>query len=295
MFEAIRRVEHVRAEAHFLQVADQSLGAVRINVAGALDTIGLLASHFEAASPGSTSRRAFATLVAPALANHGYLQALEWIPRVERVARSHYEALARADGIPEFRFRELRKGGSLEAAGQRDEYFPVFYVEPLGGNERALGYDLASNPVRLMALAEARDSGKIVATARVRLVQEKGDQYGTLIFAPVYNRPGPETAVARREALRGFALSVVRIGDLISGADYARQRGESRLVDIHLFDMGAPKTQRQLYPTTPETIRESWPAGCTRKPGSTLGGGVGSCWRRPEPGLPICRRRLVLL
>jgi PAS domain S-box-containing protein len=257
MFGVVRHLEGVRAEAHFLQVADQSLAAVRINVAGAVDTLSLIASHFEAAGPEGASRRAFATLVAPALANHRYLQALEWIPRVDRAARSRYEVLARADGMPQFRFTELRKDGALAAAGERDQYFPVFYVEPLAGNERALGYDLASNPVRLRALAEARDTAHLVATGRIRLVQEKGDQYGTLIFAPVYKAPRTHAVGDRAEALMGFALSVVRIGDLISGADAAQsQLDGSHLVDIHLFDGAAPQSQRQLYPSTPETTPE---------------------------------------
>ena len=77
MFWVVEHLERSRAEAYFHQVAEQRLSVVRSNVAGALDTISLLASHFEATGEAGTSRQAFSTLVAPALAKHRYIQALE--------------------------------------------------------------------------------------------------------------------------------------------------------------------------------------------------------------------------
>ena len=91
MFGVVEHLERFRAEAHFQQVAEQRLSVVRTNVADALDTISLLASHFEATGEAGTSRQAFSTLVAPALAKHRYIQALEWIPRVEGAERPDYE------------------------------------------------------------------------------------------------------------------------------------------------------------------------------------------------------------
>jgi len=253
MFWFVRGLARSRAEANFQQVADQRLVAVRANVTGVLDTVGLLASHFEATSDGGTSRRAFATLVAPALTKHHYLQALEWIPWVEQPARSAWERRAREDGIANFTFVEPRPDGGMGVAIRREEYFPVFYVEPLAGNEKALGYNLGSNPVRLAALCEARDTGRIVASARVRLVQEKGDQYGTLVFAPVYHGPTLQDVSGRRKFLKGFVLAVLRTGDFIAEADArSRKLDALHLVDVHLFDMTAAASQRQLYPTTPE-------------------------------------------
>ena len=64
----------------------------------------------------------------------------------------------------------------MAPAGIREEYFPVYYVEPRRGNEAAIGYDLASNPTRKQALDQARDSGEMTATGRITLVQETGLQ-----------------------------------------------------------------------------------------------------------------------
>jgi PAS domain S-box-containing protein len=301
MFLVVKHLERSRAEAYFHQVAEQRLGVVRTNVAGALDTISLLASHFEATGEAGTSRQAFSTLVAPVLAKHRYIQALEWIPRVEGAARPDYERLARADGIHGFRFTEAQGVVFLAVAEPRDEYFPVFYVEPLAGNEKVLGYNLACNPVRLAALQEARDSGRITATARVKLVQEKGDQYGLLVFAPVYNPSRPDSVLGRRKALKGFALGVFRIGDFITSDEGLRLRkpDASTLVVIHVFDPATPESSRQLHPSTPETTAERLTRGLHAEEKFEVGGRTWLLVATPGPGfrdLPsAASARVVLL
>ncbi len=87
---------------------------------------------------------------------------------------------------------------------QSDTYFPVYFVEPLEGNEAAVGFDLASNPTRLEALIQARDTGTPVATARITLVQETGRQFGFLIFVPVFGEGlSHDTVEERRRSLEG--------------------------------------------------------------------------------------------
>ena len=251
MFSAVRHFEQARVKAQFLQVADQRLDAVRVNVNGALDTVSLLGSYLSAGHRSALNRRAFKTFVTPALAKHGYLRALEWIPQVNGDARAQCERFARADGMRDFAIRRLGKDGTLAKAEARDQYFPVFYVEPLAGNERAVGYDLASDQLRLAALTAARDSGEMVATAPVELVQDKSRQYGTLVFAPVYNRPDANNVSDRRRSLVGFALGVFRIGDLVSKQNSGPKKTDAAdLPEVHLFDITGSGPGRRLHPGT---------------------------------------------
>jgi signal transduction histidine kinase len=147
------------------------------------------------------------------------LQALEWIPLVKQNQRSDYEHRARAEGYLSFQFTEKSELGQSVRAATREEYYPVYFVEPWQGNEKAFGFDLGSNATRLAALIKARDTGLMVATAPVRLVQERGEQHGFLLFAPIYQSvPLPEDISAHHARLLGFALGVYRVGDLISAA-----------------------------------------------------------------------------
>ena len=99
------------------------------------------------------------------------IQALKWIPRAPRGERDADEMAARDDGVGGFSITESGPDGILQPSSESDEYFPVYYVEPLDGNEVAVGFDLVRNPTRLEALEQLRDTGQTVATARTTLVQ----------------------------------------------------------------------------------------------------------------------------
>ena len=148
--------------------------------------------------------------------------------------RSLHEESARQDGFSNYQITEREKQGAMVAANKRDEYFPVYYVEPLAGNELALGYDVGSNPVRLDALQVSRDTGKVVATPRITLVQEKEKQFAFLVFLPIYENGLPTHYVeTRRNALEGFVLGAFRVRDLVEGSmSVLSPQG----IDVYIFD-----------------------------------------------------------
>lgn len=157
----------------------------------------------------------FDIYVAPLIETNDFIQALEWIPRVPESSRKMIENGLRYRGSPPFQILEQSKEGEMVRASSRSEYFPVHYIYPLKGNETAWGFDLASNPTRLAALNISRDRGGLIATSKIKLVQEKGHQNGILIFLPVYHgKVTPKTVTERREKLSGFILGVYRMDDM---------------------------------------------------------------------------------
>ncbi len=185
------------------------------------------------AAQGGIDRGHFGRFVGRALARQPELQALSWNPRVPGPARRAMEERAEAEGVAGFEVRERGADGGFVRAGERDEYVPVYYIEPIDRNEKALGYDLDSDPRRRGSLETARDTGNPVATAPLRLAQEQGDQAGLLVLLPVYNGPAPTDVTARRENLAGFAVAVFRISDLVGeGFGELGTKGiETRLLD----------------------------------------------------------------
>lgn len=158
----------------------------------------------------------FETLTRNVLDRSPAIQAFAWAPVVER------------EQLPEF-IREQRKSypdfsvteagdESLIPAQARERYVPVQYIEPLAHNHAALGFDLASEASRLEALNRARESGEMVATAGIRLVQEPENQKGFLVFAPLYEiPPGSSRDVADSDHY-GFINGVFRVGELVKQA-----------------------------------------------------------------------------
>jgi signal transduction histidine kinase len=123
-----------------------------------------------------------------------------------------------------FAMRVSEADGSIPVwpAGERDEYTSVLYLEPRNDrNQRAIGYDMFSDPVRRAAMERARDTGEPTASGKVRLVQEFGEedsQAGFLIYVPVYRIGSePGTVEERRAALVGYVYSPFRTDDLLHG------------------------------------------------------------------------------
>ncbi len=190
-------------------------------------------------------RHEFSAFVNHLLFHNPAIKALEWIPRVPVHMRDEFEKKAIGAGITDFEIKQMAGQVITIRAGERDEYFPVFYVEPLEGNEQALGFDLASNSVRREALERARDTGLPIATARITLVQEKEQQFGFLIFHPVYeHKEQLGTIDDRRRYLKGFVLGVYRVGEMF---EKAVAEFDPFGIDVYLFDQSAPEGSRFLY------------------------------------------------
>jgi len=221
---------------------------------------------------GNISRQQFQEFITQRkrYANMPGIQALELIPRVPDAERAAYEKAARQDGLHDFQFTERTPDGNLVAAAKRDEYFPVYFVEPLKGNETALGFDLASNRDREKALNTARDTGNCVATGPITLVQEKELQKGFLIFNPIYRSGTPAATVTeRRSNLTGFSLAVYRIGDMVEAA----LTGEPvRGIDMYIFDADSTPDNQLLYVHSSRSRKEPLRAGNALAPANVKGG-----------------------
>jgi len=196
-------------------------------------------------SKKDVSRSEFGYFTSHFLKQHADIQALEWVPRVPGAQRAAYEKAGQREGFPDFQFTERMAQGTMKRAKKRTEYFPVYFVEPYKGNELALGFDLASNPIRLEALKAAIKTGEMFATARITLVQEIENQFGFIVFAPIYRKGALiNSEQARWDNLEGFALGVFRIGDIVEKAlNYYKPEG----VDIFIYDASAPAKDRYLY------------------------------------------------
>ena len=245
LFFTLRNLEKQNAQVAFERLAQERFDGLEGNIALNLSDIVSLGAFLDVSS--SVNREDFARFATPLLEENKALQALEWIPKVPERLRQSYEDAARRNGLGLFQFTERLSDGQMVKAGERQEYYPVFFVEPMKGNESALGFDLLSNAARREPINHSTDTGKLEATSRIVLVQETGDQYGVLIFRPVYRGGAhPSSEKERREALAGFALGVIRVGDIVEKTGQAE--GAARSLGLVIRDLDAPRTERLLYP-----------------------------------------------
>lgn len=240
-FLIVRRLEIQRLRTELQFHAQGHVNAVEKEIDRDFSAIRSLRAFFK--NSNVVSRDDFRTLTYDILPYNPAFQALEWIPRVLRAQRNEYERDARLDGFKDFRITERGDRGEMIRAGEKDEYFPAYFVEPYKGNETALGYDLASNPTRKAVLEKACDTGQMTATARIPLVRETGKQYGFVVFLPVYRKnTWTDTIELRRKNLIGFLAGVYRAGAIMRDAFPTPDR-----MTVHLYDISSPRGENLLY------------------------------------------------
>ncbi len=227
--------ENARIQAAFERVAGERIAAVEARLLATIGSLHSLASFFNAINEPTAEK--FQRFVRPLLDAYPGVQAFEWVPAVEAKNRAQVEAEA-ARRFPGFAIRQRDARGAMVAAPARDLYFPVAMVEPVHGNEKAVGFDLYSNPARRAAIDAAIETREPQATARITLVQETGDQFGFLVFFPV---------VDAGEKLRGLVLGVFRVGDVVARAALAQ--GEDGDLTLTIRDLAADAKQAQMYPS----------------------------------------------
>jgi two-component system cell cycle sensor histidine kinase/response regulator CckA len=137
-------------------------------------------------------------------------------------------------------FSRMDPAGRLNRSPAADEHFPIVYTEPIVGNERALGYDLAFGPT-VAELARARASGEIVVSRLVRLVQDNTEERNGVIFIwPVYHAIDPEL-----QGFLGYVQGVFRVREILEES-FKIQPGSA--IDVLYLDPAeTDPTQRVIY------------------------------------------------
>jgi len=135
---------------------------------------------------------------------------IRYLPQSEK---AEYERRVRKEiGIDQNGYSDF----TIKPSGDRPEYFVIEYIEPLLPNRPALGFDIASETIRLQAAKRAIDNNQPISTGRIFLVQDATKEPGFLILLPVYrNGMARDTVAARRKALVGFVYAPFRTKDLM--------------------------------------------------------------------------------
>lgn len=124
----------------------------------------------------------------------------------------------------------------INPPGERATYHPLTFIEPLAGNERGIGKDLAVIPAALQALEHARDTGALTSSGRKIEIKGRPSDIGLAMRLPVYRANMPlDTVEQRRAAYLGSVGSGFRIADIIDTVFTGPQETRPRL---RFFDGG---------------------------------------------------------
>lgn len=176
--------------------------------------------------------------------NYPGVQGIGFAERVRHGEKTDYLTRMRA---------QLGADFEIMPAEAREDYYPIVYLHPLDRrNQKAIGYDMFSEPIRQEAMRRARDQGTPAVSGRVVLVQEidAAKQTGFLVYVPVYRGGAiPQTVEERRERNYGFIYSPFRTGDL-----FARIFGDETnpRLSFEIYDGTTTAADRLIYRSSTE-------------------------------------------
>jgi signal transduction histidine kinase len=210
----------------------------RVIINGVGDNLALLkAVQYFYASSQVVERDEFHEFTSQILIAHPEIYEFRWLQRVPGLKRQELEETVGREGINNFYIKDLDKDGNIIKAGLREEYFPVYFLEPWDKTkEDVIGLDSGSIPQRWQAMEKARDTAAPVLVAESGLVGEPRFKTATRILIPVYVNSVPhETLQERRNNLSGFLVILFNM---------------ESMVEILLKDMRGRGLDTYVYDTT---------------------------------------------
>jgi PAS domain S-box-containing protein len=176
------------------------------------------------------------------LMRNSLIRSVEWVPVVSEKEKAGFEKGANKTWLSNFEIWQAdAKSGRVRASG-RSTYYPIFYMEPLNGNETQIGYDLGSEEIQRTALETASRTGLETCTDPVVLTQGARIEKGLLLCKPIYSTDG-------NKALRGFAMAAVPLGSLLKNT-----------VESNSRDLPIALELLQLHPEKPNISLATVPA-----------------------------------
>lgn len=129
--------------------------------------------------------------------------------------------------------RQLLPDYAIHPVHDKNEYWPITYIEPEQDNAKAVGLDMAHEHNRYTAAKKSRNTGSAQITGPIVLVQDAQKTPGFLFFVPWYIVDDlPASQKGRQETFRGLVYAPFIIFKLMHGV----LANSNRQVNFSLYD-----------------------------------------------------------
>lgn len=238
----IREVESARLDREFSQLAQDIALRTQSQIEQSVEMLSGYRALFAASS--SVSRIEYRRFSSVFLPNRPEVFAVHWSPRVKHINRVHYEAELKRHGLAPIGIFDVSPDAStVQKAPVRDEYFPIYYAEPLQPNRSVVGLDPLARPYNQETIRAAALRAQQVTTPAFPVVQNPDGPLAVAIYQPIYGGLTiADTETARLDLLTGYIIMMMKPAVLLDRVlDIDGNNVELRLID-------ATKGSSLIYP-----------------------------------------------
>jgi diguanylate cyclase (GGDEF)-like protein len=238
-FVAVSNWEYRLADLKLLELAKNDQQTLNSDLQYATDVLYTLRAYYSTThqAVGRPEFQAFAKDLRGRLVG---LRNTGWARRVTREQRDAFERSVRAEGFPDFEIWERDSKGHRIRAGDRAEYLPILYPDPVELTPHIMGFDISSEPIRADAVRRARNSGRPAATPPMDLITKPD---GFMTFIAVY--PKVSSADDMSGGPDGFMYGVFGTGPMIE--NILQSNALPSGLDIYFFDPKGDPANRLVY------------------------------------------------
>ncbi|HIV70741.1 MAG TPA: CHASE domain-containing protein [Candidatus Aquabacterium excrementipullorum] len=197
-----------REDSAFRLHAEATTNAMRLRLNAYLAALESMRAIYDASD--SVERDEFRRASTSWLKQLPGTQALGWTERLDIGRLDVFQTVQRSEGAADYHVfdqpgRTAPKGPDLAA---------IRFIEPLEGNETAMGLNVLSVPLARQTFQQAVLSNQPAASPGLRLTQEKGSQLGVVIYRAVYRSPNV-LASDRSTTAMGVVFLALRVDDAL--------------------------------------------------------------------------------
>ncbi|MCG7990438.1 MAG: CHASE domain-containing protein [Candidatus Thiodiazotropha lotti] len=235
--------EKQQAEIAFHETAQDRILLIQREIKFSLGIIQDIASFIEASE--IVGRREFRKFVGPALKNQAGIETLAWVPKVDFDSYDEFLNFARR-GFPPFNIKELTTSGqSISRKAKGHVYYPILYVQPYQDNKPMLGLNIGTDSQVKSLFEESISKGTIqIANRSIIDSQTQQSVSGIAVVVPVFVKSDEEQSETVQNHLRGYALGIFNIGEIIERALENLRPGS---VDIRFYQGDTTTDETLLY------------------------------------------------
>ncbi len=223
--------------------------ALNANIQADIEALNLWAKYFQTVTETGSSdtiQAQFSEMATDFFDQANGFQALAYAPLVSLTDRAQYlQQLNPLTGQPK-QILEYTQAGDFRDALETDQAFPIDQVDSFAGVELSMGLDLASNPVWLEALFQARDSRLPVAIATA--FNGSMDYW---VLQPLFHGSEIERIMSPVGGLSGYLLAVSRTREALHAylEDHVTDNMQIVLRDSILEDMSVSHSDQAIADT----------------------------------------------
>ncbi|MCK0162392.1 CHASE domain-containing protein [Marinobacter sp. S6332] len=179
---------------------------------------------------------------AEVLAVQDRLPGVRGIGVIKRVPESDLKAFLSEE-------RKERPGFRIHPPHTGSDFWPITYLEPLAGNEAAIGLDMAHESNRFTAAQKAMRTGQTQITGPIALVQDDEKKPGFLFFHPFYRNQEAQHQDSKEADFLGLVYAPFLVSRLMEGT----LANTNRLLHFQISD-----GDHQLYSEFNETAENNY-------------------------------------